>query len=100
MITQMRFNHGSETRKQPNIEKADFQTLLEYERQKAKLTDKLHARLRPAVAAKVRHWSERYIGHPALAITPLFAVVELFEVSLHLTSLLCHLDSQETRQYR
>jgi hypothetical protein len=29
----------------------------------------LHARLGPAVAAKVRHWSERYIGHPAPAIT-------------------------------
>jgi hypothetical protein len=69
MITQMRFNYGSETRKQPNIEKADFQTLLEYERQEVKLTDKLHARLGPAVAAKVRHWSERYIGHPAPAIT-------------------------------
>ena len=97
MITQMRFNHGSETRKQPDTEKADFQTLLEYERQEAKLTGELHASGRRKSETLVRniHRSFRPSNSSAL-----FAVGELFQLSLHLTSLSCHLNSQETMQYR
>jgi hypothetical protein len=68
MITQSRFTHGSETRKQPNREKIDFQTLLQYEQQEAKLIDELHTKLGLAVATKVRCWPERFIKHPALDI--------------------------------
>jgi hypothetical protein len=54
MITQKRFTFGEETRKHPYQKRLDFEELIKYKHQHAKLVEDLDVRLTPVVSAQVR----------------------------------------------
>lgn len=67
MVQQERFTRGEETRLQPQRQKSDFQTLLDFEHELAALTDAFNKKVTSTIKMEIKRRPEAVVHYPHLA---------------------------------